>query len=172
MRALRQWLSPGARSGQAAITSYRPAAAGIKVRQPLASLSIKHQASSIKRNKELLDILKEEVNVKEIIFDSKIKGEIELDIQITAELKREGVLRELTRLIQGLRRDAGYQPMDKIILMIEGPADLNTVLERNKDFLKKEINAQDIELKSSAKFDAELNTRIDDWQIWLGIRRI
>ena len=146
--------------------------AGIRVRQPLAALSIKHQASSIKHNEELLNILKDETNVKEIVFDSKIKEEIELDTKITPELKAEGVLRDLTRLVQGLRQDAGYQPKDKIVLMIESPVELKTILERNKDFLKKEINAHDIELRHSDKFDAELKTKINDWQVWLGIRKI
>ncbi|MEK7573956.1 MAG: class I tRNA ligase family protein, partial [Patescibacteria group bacterium] len=145
--------------------------AGIKVRQPLASLSVKHQASGIRRNKELLAVLKEEVNVKEIIFDSKIKGEIELDTEITPELKTEGILRDLTRLIQGLRQDAGYQPKDKIFLMINGPEELKIILEKNEKFLKNEINASDIELKQSTKFDAELNTKLNDWQIWLGTRK-
>ena len=143
---------------------------GIKVRQPLQKLKI--QNSKLKINESLLNILKDEINVKEIIFDSKIKEEIELNTKITPELKAEGVLRDLTRLIQGLRQDAGYQPKDKIILMLEGPADLKAILEKNEDFLKKEINARSIELKQSTKFDAELNTKIDDWSIWLGVRKV
>ncbi len=146
--------------------------AGIKVRQPLASLKIKSQISNLKNKEDLLNILKDEINVKKIVFDSGIQEEIELDMQITAELKIEGVLRELTRLIQGLRQDAGYQPKDRIVLMIEGPADLKAILEKNEDFLKKEVKAKNIELKRSTKLDAELNTKINDWQVWLGIRKI
>ncbi|MEK7624322.1 MAG: class I tRNA ligase family protein [Patescibacteria group bacterium] len=146
--------------------------AEIKVRQPLTSFSVKRQASSVKLDKELLDILKDEINVKEIIFDSEIKEEIELDTEITPELKIEGILRDLARLIQGLRQDAGYQPKNKIILMINCPEELKIILEKNGDFFKKEINARDIELRQSAKFDAELNTKLNDWLIWLGVRKI
>jgi len=145
---------------------------GIKVRQPLASLKLKTKNLKLKNNKDLLDILKDEVNVKEIIFDKKIKEEVVLDTEITPELKKEGILRELIRSIQGLRQDAGYRPQDKIILMATGPANFKAILERNREFLKKEVNAQEIELKPSVKFDAELNTKINDWQIWLGIRKI
>ncbi|MFA5083965.1 MAG: class I tRNA ligase family protein [Candidatus Paceibacterota bacterium] len=144
--------------------------AGIKVRQPLSELRIKNY--ELRNKTELLAVLKDEINVKEIIFDSKIKEELELDTEITPELKAEGVLRDLTRLVQGLRQDAGYQPKDRIILMIEGPAELNTILEKKEDFLKKEINAHDIELKHSDKFDAESSTKMGEWQIWLGVRRI
>jgi isoleucyl-tRNA synthetase len=146
--------------------------AGIKVRQPLAALKLKTKNSKLKANKELLNILKDEINIKEIIFDSKIKEDLELDTELTPELKAEGILRDLTRLVQGLRQDAGYQPKDRIILMLEGPAELKAILERNNDLLKKEINAHEIELKKSDKFDAESNTKLGDWQIWLGVRKI
>ena len=39
-------------------------------------------------------MIKDELNVKEIIFDDKISGEVELDTEITPELKEEGDLRE------------------------------------------------------------------------------
>ena len=55
--------------------------------------------------------------------------------------------------------------------MINGPEELKIILEKNEKFLKNEINASDIELKQSTKFDAELNTKLNDWQIWLGTRK-
>src|SRR4030042_7178287 len=58
---------------------------GIKVRQPLSELRIKN--SELRDKKELLGILADEINVKKIIFDSKISGEIVLDTKITPELK-------------------------------------------------------------------------------------
>jgi isoleucyl-tRNA synthetase len=80
---------------------------GIKVRQPIASLKIKNQKSKIKNNEELLNLIKEEINVKKIVFDEKIKSAIELDTKITPELKEEGMAREIARLIQSGRKKAG-----------------------------------------------------------------
>lgn len=145
--------------------------AGIKVRQPLASLRIKNKELRI-MNKELLNILKDEINVKEIIFDPKIKEEIELDTIITPQLKEEGVIREFTRLIQGLRHDAKYQPTDKIRLLIEVSEEFEKILEKNQNQLKKEVNAKIIEFKKSAKFEAELNTKIENQEIWIGISKV
>ena len=62
------------------------AKAGIKVRQPLALLKIKSKKLNIK-NRELVGLIKGEVNVKEIKIDVKIKDEVELDTNITPELK-------------------------------------------------------------------------------------
>jgi isoleucyl-tRNA synthetase len=88
------------------------ARAGIKVRQPIQKLKIKNEKLKIKEN--LLDLIKSEVNVKEIIFGADIENEIELDTTITDELKREGMIRELVRRIQDLRKRKGYVPRDKI----------------------------------------------------------
>ncbi len=144
---------------------------GIKVRQPLNLLAIKNQKLNAKDN-ELLEILKDEVNVKEIKFNSGLKEEINLDIVITPELKQEGLVREFIRLVQGLRQDAGYIPKDIVVVMVETGVELGRVLETNADFIKKEVGAKTLELRKSAKFDAELNSQLDDQPIWVGLRKI
>ena len=44
--------------------------------------------------------------MKEIIFDNFIENEIELDINISPELKQEGDYRELVRVIQDMRKNS------------------------------------------------------------------
>ena len=78
------------------------AKSGIKVRQPLQKLKIKNL--KLKNNEDLIKLIKDELNVKEVIFDDKISGEVELDTTITPELKKEGELRELVRGLQDLRK--------------------------------------------------------------------
>ncbi|MEK9186091.1 MAG: class I tRNA ligase family protein, partial [Patescibacteria group bacterium] len=79
------------------------AKAGVKVRQPLQILKINSQGQSLKPAKdcpcELLDLIKDEVNVKEIIFVEKLEKEVELDLKITPELKLEGEARDLMRAL-------------------------------------------------------------------------
>ena len=133
---------------------------GIKVRQPLASLKIKNQKSNlparraqagIKDVPELLDLIKDEVNVKEIIFDDKIKSEIELDRHITPQLKEEGAVRDVIRQLQDLRKEQGLKPEDKIFVWLSGPNALNAVLEKNKALLLKEVRAKKIVIGSAGK---------------------
>src|SRR3989338_2135828 len=69
------------------------AKANIKVRQPLASLKIKNQKLKIKNKEDLLKLIKDELNVKEVVWDENIQQEVELDTKITTELKEEGELR-------------------------------------------------------------------------------
>jgi isoleucyl-tRNA synthetase len=91
--------------------------AGVKVRQPLASLTLAPQ--SLQGKHELLAILADEVNVKSVQFGSGFEGEVLLDTTITPELKQEGDVRELIRAVQDLRKQAGLNPEDKATLVVE-----------------------------------------------------
>lgn len=144
--------------------------AGIKVRQPLAKITIKNL--KLKGKEELLNLLKDEINVRQTVFDNKIAGDVELDTKITQELREEGLMRELARVIQGLRQDAKYEMKDKICLMMELPAELLDIVQKRADELKKSVNLKSVEFKKSDKFDAELNTKIENLPIWLGARKI
>jgi isoleucyl-tRNA synthetase len=95
------------------------AKAGIKVRQPLKELRIKNY--ELRGEKELLDLIEKEVNVKGTIFNDKIQNEVELDINITTELKEEGILREYVRNTNDLRKTEGFSPSDEI-MGATGPA--------------------------------------------------
>ncbi|MBM3256823.1 MAG: isoleucine--tRNA ligase [Candidatus Liptonbacteria bacterium] len=77
-------------------------AENIPVRQPLAILRI--NAKALAGEDELLQVLAEEVNVKRIEIDGKFKDEVALDITLTEELKLEGLVRGLERIVQELRK--------------------------------------------------------------------
>ena len=110
---------------------------GIKVRQPLAELKIKSGTLS----KEILLIIREEVNVKKITFVKNIKNEVELDLKITEELKKEGEYREMVRNVNKIRKDMGLVASDKII--IDSTFEVSNIEE-----LMKEINAKEFNVKS------------------------
>lgn len=88
---------------------------GIKVRQPLAFAKIKK-----KIDKRLIDIIKDEINVKEILIDNSISEEVLLNFELTDELKEEGMAREIIRNIQQMRKDLGYSKNDRILVKCEG----------------------------------------------------
>ena len=89
---------------------------GLKVRQPLASLTLKNK--SFEGKTELLEILKDELNVKDVLFDDAQEEGVVLDTVITPELEAEGNAREIIRAIQQARKQAKLSPDDEITLTV------------------------------------------------------
>ncbi len=142
------------------------AEAGIKVRQPLASVTV-----NVKLSKELEAILAEEVNVKKVIVNAKAKEPV-LDTVITPELRREGLLREAVRMFQELRQKAGLSPRDKIIAMASLPAEAAQALVHNEKIFMTEIGAARVEYKHGEKFLAEETAKMEGQEAWIGLRKI
>ncbi len=92
------------------------AKANIKVRQPLASLKVRPGESGVSY---LYDIIRDEVNVKEIVDDPTGADEVWLDIELTDLLRREGNVRELIRNVQEGRKTLGLNPQDRIVLTVD-----------------------------------------------------
>lgn len=90
---------------------------GIKVRQPLSSLTIK--SPTLKNSLEYFGLIKEEVNVKEVIFDGLITNPVELNVVLTKELQEEGMMRDVVRAIQEMRKNKKLNPGDLIDLVVE-----------------------------------------------------
>ena len=120
----------------------------IKTRQPLSVLRLKKEnmiwEKDIYDKDDILDLIKQEVNVKDVIFDSTIANDIELDTNLTPQLKEEGILRDFIRHIQRLRKTAQYTPQDEIKIVVSN-LDTNSedfnILSKNEDYIIQKTKA-------------------------------
>ena len=114
--------------------------ASMKVRQPLASLSIKSNISE-----DYFTILEEEVNVKKIIIDESLKSDVVLDTKLTPELEQEGLLRDIVRQINYLRKKSGLTIEDRVNLLYLSDDNLvKDVFNKFSDELSKQVLADSI----------------------------
>lgn len=104
---------------------------GMKVRQPLASVTIPSNGEFI----DFKSILCEELNVKDV----KIGGDFELDLTLTPGLISEGLMREVVRHVQATRKEAGFNVDDRIELSLSTEdKDLQNSIKHYKDAIKAE----------------------------------
>ena len=108
------------------------ASSGIKVRQPLRMLKVKGQ----ELEDGFVGLIKDEVNVKDVVFDETIKENIELDTTITNELKKEGQFRELIRFIQDMRKKEKFTPNDLAVITIETSSEGESLVNHFMENLK------------------------------------
>ncbi len=120
--------------------------AQIGIKWPLKEATIK---TSIQPNKELTNIIKEELNIKKIIYKKSDSLKISLNTKITPELEAEGFARELSRKIQATRKKAGLVKSDEIELEIY--SEFDDKLKSQLDFIKERVGAKTILLRESDK---------------------
>ncbi|MDO4781239.1 MAG: isoleucine--tRNA ligase [Candidatus Saccharibacteria bacterium] len=110
------------------------ARSGLKVRQPLQSITVPTCSDYIDQD----DILREELNVKEVLIGDSLA----IDETITPELRREGLMREIIRHVQSARKHAGLQVDDRIILSLQTSDDeLQQAINEHADTIAAETLA-------------------------------
>ncbi len=115
------------------------AKAGLKVRQPLASVTVPHLGEHV----DFTPILLDELNVKEV----KTGEDVLIDERLTPALKREGAAREVIRHVQAARKAAGLNVDDRIMLwFVTDDDELNQAIGDQIDQIKTETLAEQYEV--------------------------
>jgi isoleucyl-tRNA synthetase len=141
------------------------AKAGIKVRQPLAQLQINQPV-----DEEFANLIKDEVNVKEIKFYGSVEMEsgiytekegkwmIGLDTAISDDLRLEGEAREIVRRIQELRKRAGFEVDDRITVFYKGGT---SIFQKFGDLIAREVLATGAIETEKERTDAQISELLD-----------
>jgi isoleucyl-tRNA synthetase len=83
---------------------------------------------------EFQELVQEEVNVKTMKIQ---KGDyaVELDLTLTPELVREGMVREIIRRVNDLRKEQGLTIADRIDLYVSGPEQVLLAVKEHQNVL-------------------------------------
>ncbi len=75
---------------------------------------------------------------------------VALDINITDELKKEGIARDLVNRVQNIRKDMGLEVQDKIMISVaKNESLINDALIVNKEYICRETQALSLDIKDS-----------------------
>lgn len=96
---------------------------------------------------------------------------VALDINVTRELKEEGIARELINRIQNLRKESDFDVTDKITLAIGRHAEINEAVEHFSQYIASQVLANTVELTDARDENAK-EVEIDDIRTFIKIERI
>ena len=126
----------------------------VKVRQPLAALTY----GGDKLGEYYEAIIADEVNVKEVKYVNEVKLAVTVDKNITPELKREGMAREVVRAVQNARKQAGLQVDDRIVLLLTAEdEELMAALAEHEQTIQAETLTQTFVEPGTGAFCTEAN---------------
>jgi len=92
-----------------------------------------------------------------------------LDIELNEDLIEEGFVREVVSKVQTMRKEAGFEVMDRIVLSEEGNDVIRNIIERNKDFIGKEVLADEVIFGKTEGYSKDWNLNGED--VKLGVKR-
>jgi isoleucyl-tRNA synthetase len=162
--------------------------AGIKVRQPLEFVYVgvvsERETPTLER---ITPLILDELNVKELRTDTveKVAGmevanyavvseagkSVAVSTYITVELQAEGMAREIVHRLQTMRRTAGYEIADHIIVYYEGDAYFVQSISAFADYIRQETLADAIEEGVPDDADLKEDHKISGYHLSLGIKK-
>ena len=113
----------------------------------------------------LIDIAQTEGYVSQ--SDNKIT--VVLDTNLTPELLEEGFVREIISKIQTMRKEAGFEVMDKITIYAKGNDKVTDIMTKNKDGIISEVMATDLVIGSVEGYEKEWNINGED--VVMGVKK-
>ena len=124
---------------------------------------------SIDLSLEDVEILSEDIPGWLVANEGRLT--VALDINVTKELKEEGIARELINRIQNLRKESNFDVTDKITLAIGRHKEINEAVENFSQYIASQVLAGHIEL-TDEKDDKAKDIEIDDIHTFIKIERI
>ena len=147
----------------------------IGLRWPLSKVIIYIKGNE--RFKSVEEIIKSQLNVKDIEFKSPSSKTIELAVELnttlTPELEAEGYAREISRKVQAFRKQLGLKKKDKITLLISSKKDLVKIFETQKELIKERTNSkklvfsEDVFKKTKNKIEFKIKDKKGEIEVLL-----
>ena len=116
------------------------------------------------------DLLIETAQTEGYVTESDGETSVVLDTNLTEELLEEGFVREIISKVQTMRKEAGFEVMDKIRIFVKDNDKIMNLMNSHAEEIKAEVLAQDIALGEMDGYTKEWS--INKEQVTLGVSKI
>lgn len=117
---------------------------------------------------EDVEILAEDVEGWQVASLGKLT--VALDIQVTPQLKAEGISRELVNRIQNLRKESGLEVTDRIKVKVSDVSAITSACQENLEYIKTETLAESLQFEGHSNGGVEVE--IEDNKLEVLIEKI
>ena len=114
------------------------------------------------------DLLIDAAQVEGYVSESNNNMTVVLETTLTPELIEEGFVREIISKIQTMRKEAGFEVMDKIVVYADQNEKIKQIFSDNSDEIKSEVLANEIVFDKIDGYKKEWN--INGEQVVLGVK--
>ena len=116
------------------------------------------------------DLLIETAQSEGYVTETDGETSVVLDTNLTPELIQEGFVREIISKVQTMRKEAGFEVMDKIIVYAKDNDKIMDIMKANQDEIKREVLAENIILGEAEGYIKEWN--INKEAVTLGVSKV
>ena len=116
------------------------------------------------------DLLIETAQTEGYVSESDGETSVVLDTNLTPELIEEGFVREIISKIQTMRKEAGFEVMDKIVVYAHGNDKIQDVMKTHEDEIKSEVLADEMVLGETDGYVKEWN--INKEAVTMGVKKL
>ena len=116
------------------------------------------------------DLLIETAQMEGYISESDNSITVVLDTNLTPELVEEGFVREIISKVQTMRKEAGFEVMDKICVYIKDNDVIKGIAQKYKEQISSEVLAQDIILEEMDGYEKEWN--INSEKVTMAVKKL
>ena len=116
------------------------------------------------------DLLIDMAQMEGYVSESDHTITVVLDTNLTPELIEEGFVRELVSKIQTMRKEAGFEVMDKIRVYAKDNDKIVDIMKNHGDEIKSEVLAEDIVTGETKGYEKEWN--INSEKVTMAVERI
>ena len=124
---------------------------------------------------DTIELLEEDLLIQMIKMEGYVTEQdknvtVVLDTNLTAELIEEGFVREIISKIQTMRKEAGFEVTDKIVISAENSVKIAEIIDKNRQMIQNDVLCERIVLEKAQGYTKEQN--INGENVILGVEKL
>ncbi|MCI6996448.1 MAG: isoleucine--tRNA ligase [Eubacterium sp.] len=116
------------------------------------------------------DLLIDTAQMEGFVTESDNNLAVVLDTNLTEELIEEGFVREIISKVQTMRKEAGFEVMDKINVYVKDNSVIEDIMKTHADEIQSEVLAQSITMDTTKGYEKKWN--INSEEVILAVEKV